>query len=291
MAAASKSPLLCLPAELRNQVYSDVIFWTTPLPESPEACGLPDYRLRIAENFDPGFATILYPPVNTNSHGLLCVNKQVRSEVSILLRKLKSQDKLVYDFDLIWQIADLVVATPRCFPAPMAHIPTVRADLRFVGDYSLTRFDTLWGWSFTGFLNEFFTSLGPDFMGMSNQQTPRKQVSIGKLVINIVNAPTTPTSFVHQMGPLRPGEKEEDVDGQERALRAIETELNSQLRRCPWHGRQTKKLYENIGTVEAWAGGSFRRKWIMSALLPGLKAWDEQPDARGFVFSRHPPPH
>ncbi|KAH7131701.1 hypothetical protein B0J13DRAFT_529679 [Dactylonectria estremocensis] len=276
MAATTSSPLLSLPFELRNQVYLEVLFCTIPKPEKPEALGIPHYRIYDKPNFDTGgYITVPYPPVNTNSHGLLRVNSQVRCEVSILLEDLRSKGKLIYDLDLAVEPPDVVVATPRCFPAPMGRIPILRADLRFFGEYDYrdTR-ASLWGWSLTCFL-KMFLSRKPDPRPRARQESHREQVTIEKLVINIVTAPMVPGDSARRLGGLRPGEKEGDVDDLEMRLRFVESELHYQLRQCPWHDRDTELLYERIGTIETWAGGSLRRKWRMSGLLPGTNVWDK----------------
>ncbi|KAH7110692.1 hypothetical protein EDB81DRAFT_863026 [Dactylonectria macrodidyma] len=266
MAVASTCPLLSLPHELRNQVYLTFLFSSDPCPANPDACRSTHYGIPNPPNGNLSYKAVGYVPANTNSRRLLAVSSQVRSEVSALVASLRSQDKLDYHLDLIVENVGRLFATPRCFPAPAGHIPILRADLRFFGQYDLSQgCVALWGQSLTSFLN-MFLSLGPDYVRLSSRQRPRERVSIKTLAINILSVPMTPEWMVRVRVVLQPGEEAKDVGDLELGLRVVEREIENLLDCRPRLLRDNYLLYEGIEVVESWAGGRLRRKWVMNAM-------------------------
>ncbi|KAF7557940.1 hypothetical protein G7Z17_g303 [Cylindrodendrum hubeiense] len=259
-------PLLSLPIELRNQVYLILLFSPGPRPTNPDVCRRTHYGISNPPNGNLGYQSVTYVPADTTSRRLLAVSSQVRSEVSALVAALGLQDKLDYHVDLMVENTGRLFSTPRCFPAPAGHIPILRADLRFFGDYDLSQgCVALWGYSLTSFL-DMFLSRGPDFIRLFSRLRLREQVSIGTLAINILDVPKVPEWMVRCMVVLRPGEKAEDVGDVELGMRLVEREIENMLDCRPQLIRDNHSLYEKIQVVEAWAGGCLRRKWVMSTL-------------------------
>ncbi|KAM5347372.1 hypothetical protein ACJ41O_010377 [Fusarium nematophilum] len=260
-----RCPLLSLPLELRHQIYLNVLFSSSPRPPDPDACRRDHYGIANPPNGNLGYKAVCCTPVNSNSRGLLAVNRKVRFEVSTLIAARRSQDRLDYHLDLMVENVGRLIVTPRCFPATAGHISTLRADIRFFGKYDLRRgCVALWGFSLGSFLNVFFEQ-GPDFIRLRNHQKPREEVTIGTLAINILSVPITPEWLKSVRTLLRPGEQHSDVEDSELALRAVEREIGNMLDCRPGLYRENHSLYERIEAVETWAGGQLRRTWDLKA--------------------------
>lgn len=276
MSAVSSSPLFRLPLELRNTIYLGVILSEEPQPQHPDDCLKTHYGIANPPNGNLGYKAVGYGIVDPTSRGLLGVSKQVRAEVSTLLKSLRSQNKLEYKLDLMVENVGRLLATPQCFPIVAGHIPVLRADLRFFGDYDLRRgCVAMWGYSLTSFLNTFIT-WGPDYVRRGGNQKPRERVSIGTLVLNILNTPTTPEWMKKTRVLLQQGEEVEGLEDSELKMRVVEREVDNLLNCRPRLIRDNHLLYERLEAVETWDKGQLRRRWVLKDLAAKWEGVDPQ---------------
>jgi hypothetical protein len=257
--------LLELPREIRAQIFEIVVLSLAPRPSGPDRCRHTHYSISRPCGTNLGYQCVCYLPVRATGIDLLLVNRQINSEVVQIYSSLSQRKEVVYTIDGMIENVGRLFATPLCVPFPSQRINILWIDIRFYGNYDLSRgCVALWGSSMMALLT-MILKRGPDFLRV-HKDAGRPRVEIDTVILNLLSSPKVPEWMISSGVLLSPGETSMSVPYEELSLRAAEREIGNMLDCRPGLLRNNHTLYDGIGHVQSRASGVLRRSWDLASV-------------------------